>query len=82
MIILLVAVNLYKPQRIASNHQKKEVDKMKKTGIHPIDIEALEREKRPWDPYYIASVLSDLLSRQRGYPVELVLTPKEEARGR
>lgn len=55
---------------------------MKKTGIHPIDIEALEREKKPWDPYYIASVLSDLLSRQRGYPVELVLTPKEEARGR
>lgn len=46
-------------------------------NIHPIDIAALEREKKPWDPYYIASVLSELLSEQRGYQVELILTPKK-----
>ena len=44
--------------------------------ISPIDIEAFERDKKEWDPYYIVSVLSDLISRQRGYPVEIVLTPK------
>ena len=52
-----------------------------KAGINPIDIEALEREKKPWDPYYIASVLSDLLSRQRGYRVDIILTPKDKATG-
>lgn len=52
---------------------------MKRTEIHPIDIEELERNKKPWDPYYIAKVLSELLSKQYGYPVELVLTPKEPA---
>lgn len=49
-----------------------------KTKINPVDLEAFERDKKPWNPYYIASVLSDLLSRQRGYPVEIVLTPKED----
>ena len=44
--------------------------------ISPIDLEAIERDKKEWDPYYIVSVLSDLISRQRGYPVEIVLTPK------
>ena len=29
-----------------------------------------------FDPYYVAEVLSDLLSRQRGREVEIVLTPK------
>lgn len=54
-----------------------------KTGIHPVDLEAFERDKKPWDPYYVVSVMEDLLSRQRGYPVKLTLTPKEpEARGR
>ena len=48
-----------------------------KTGIHPIDIEALEREKKPWDPYYVASVLYELLSRQRGYNIKPILTPKD-----
>lgn len=45
--------------------------------IEPIDIEALERTKQPWNPHYITSVMSDLLSRQRGYPVGIILTPKE-----
>lgn len=56
---------------------------MQKSGINPIDIEALEREKKPWDVNYIASVMSDLLSRQRGYRVDV--TPKLKdigARGR
>lgn len=48
-----------------------------KTGIHPIDIEALEREKKPWDLYYVASVLYELLSRQRGYTIKPILTPKD-----
>lgn len=30
-----------------------------------------------FDPYYVASVLSDLLGRQRGRKVEIELTPKE-----
>lgn len=30
-----------------------------------------------FDPYYVAEVLSDLLSRQRGRKVEIILTPKE-----
>ena len=29
-----------------------------------------------FDPYYAAEVLSDLLSRQRGREVKIVLTPK------
>ena len=45
--------------------------------IEPVDLEALKREQKPWDPYYIASVLEDLISRQRGYPVKINLTPKE-----
>ncbi len=50
---------------------------MKKTGIHPIDIEELKRNPKPFDPYKIAGVLSELWSEQLGYPVEFVLTPKE-----
>lgn len=53
-----------------------------KTEINPVDIEAMERQKQPWNPHYMASVLADLLSRQRGYRVDIVLTPKEEAKGR
>lgn len=49
-----------------------------RTGIHPIDIEEMERNKQPWNPHYMASVLSDLISRQRGYRVDIILTPKEE----
>lgn len=30
-----------------------------------------------FDPYYVAEVLSDLLSRQRGREVKIVLTPKD-----
>ena len=30
-----------------------------------------------FDPHYIAEVLSDLLSRQRGREVKIVLTPKD-----
>lgn len=30
-----------------------------------------------FDPYYAAKVLSDLLSRQRGREVKIVLTPKD-----
>ena len=30
-----------------------------------------------FDPYYVAEVLSDLLSRQRGREVKIILTPKE-----
>ena len=52
-----------------------------KTGIHPIDIEALEREKKPWDLYYVASVLYELLSRQRGYTIKPILTPKDSKKG-
>lgn len=33
------------------------------------------------DPHYIAKVLSELLSRHYGYPVEMVLTPKDKAVG-
>lgn len=29
-----------------------------------------------FDPYYAAEVLSELLSRQRGCDVELIVTPK------
>lgn len=29
-----------------------------------------------FDPYYVAEVLSDLLSRQRGRDVQIILTPK------
>lgn len=29
-----------------------------------------------FNPYYVAEVLSDLLSRQRGCEVKIVLTPK------
>lgn len=54
---------------------------MKRTEIRPIDIEEFERNKKPWDPYYLAQVLSELLSKQRGYPVEIVLTPKEPESG-
>lgn len=54
--------------------------------IQPIDIEALEREKKPWNMYYVADVLSDLLSRHRGHEVHIHLTPKDpeelERRGR
>lgn len=31
------------------------------------------------DMYYVAEVLSELLSRTRGYDVKVVLTPKEGA---
>lgn len=34
-------------------------------------------EKGIFDPYYVAEVLSDLLSRQRGYEIKIELTPKE-----
>ena len=51
--------------------------------IEPIDIEALERTKKPWNLPYIASVWSDLLSRQRGYHVNCIVSQKEmEKKGR
>lgn len=51
--------------------------------IAPIDIEALERERVPWNVYHIAEVMSDLISRQRGYRIDIVLTPKNlDAKGR
>lgn len=54
--------------------------------IQPIDIEALEREKKPWNMYYVADVLSELHSRCRGREVHIRLTPKDpeelERRGR
>lgn len=31
------------------------------------------------DPHYIAKVMSELLSRQYGYSVEVVLTPKDKS---
>lgn len=34
-------------------------------------------EKGIFDPYYVAEVLSDLLSRQRGREITIELTPKE-----
>lgn len=34
-----------------------------------------------FDPYYVAEVLSDLLSRQRGREVQIILTPKEPDEG-
>lgn len=33
--------------------------------------------KGMFDPYYVAEVLSDLLSRQRGREVKLIVTPKD-----
>lgn len=36
-------------------------------------------EESMFDPYYLADVLSDLLSRQRGSKVTIKLTPKEES---
>lgn len=54
--------------------------------IEPIDIAALERERRPWDVQHMADVLSGLLGRHWGCEVQLHLTPKEpetrERRGR
>lgn len=29
------------------------------------------------DPYFMAKVLSDILSRERGYPIKIILTPKD-----
>ena len=34
--------------------------------IRPVDLEALGQEKKRWDLSNIVSVLSDLISRQRG----------------
>lgn len=34
-------------------------------------------EKGIFDPYYVAEVLADLLSRQRGCEIKIELTPKE-----
>jgi hypothetical protein len=31
---------------------------------------------KPFDMYYVAEVLSDILSRERGYQLKIVLTPK------
>ena len=39
--------------------------------------EVIKMGKGIFDPYYAAEVLSDLLSRQRGREVKIVLTPKE-----
>lgn len=51
---------------------------MKKFEPKPFDIEEMKRN--PWkpDPHHIAKVLSELLSRQYGFEVEIVLTPKEQ----
>lgn len=53
-----------------------------KTGIHPIDIEELERTKQPWDLNYVASVLVELYNREHGTNLEVKgLTPKKKAAG-
>lgn len=45
-------------------------------GTKQFDIDGIEPNHWEPDPHYIAKILSELLSRQYGYPVELVLTPK------
>lgn len=35
--------------------------------IEPIDLEALKQEQKPWDLEYVANVLCELVSRERGY---------------
>lgn len=44
---------------------------------NPFNLEDFGQEKEGWDLYGIVSVLSDLISRQRGYPVEMILVPKD-----
>ena len=46
--------------------------------IRPVDLEALGQEKKRWDLSNSVSVLSDLISRQRGCDIKIVLVPKDD----
>ena len=60
-----------------SMNRKKELHRVE------IDDEARAWAEKPWGSEYanyVASVLSELLGRQRGYAIVATLTPKDDGR--